>query len=131
MKRSGMAAVFYLLLTFAAGAAVGGFGHRLYLTHGVRADAPVNRSEEFRRMYLQEMETRLKLSDEQKEKLVTVLDATRNLYRELAEKHRPLYQAIQNSQVEQIDSFLTADQRTEYAKLRKEQEARRKARKGF
>jgi len=127
MKRWGLTAALYLLLTFASGAAVGGFGLWLYQSRSVRADTPKSRSEEYRKRYLQEMETRLKLSGDQKQKLVTILDNTRQLFRELGEKHRPEYNAIHQNQVEQINAILEGEQKAEYEKLRQERDKRRKS----
>ncbi len=128
MKRSAVWAALYLALTFCAGAAVGVFGQRLYFGHSVRADARVRRSDEYRRVYLKEMETRLQLDADQKQRLVTILDQTENQFRQLNETHRPEYRAIHEAQDEQINSLLTPVQRPEYAKLRTERHERRKKR---
>ncbi len=128
MKQSALRAAFYLALTFAAGGAVGIFGYRLYTTHGVSADSRPSRSGEYRKLYVQEMETRLKLTPDQKHHLSQVLDQTQSQFRELNEKHRPEYRAIHDAQVEQMSSVLTPEQRAEYAKLRAERDQRRKDR---
>lgn len=127
MKTSSSKAILYLALTFAAGSAVGVFASRLYNAHSVAAGPP-SRSEEYRRAYVAEMDARLKLQPEQKQRLTQILDQTQNLFRELHEKHRPEYDAIHAAQVEQINSLLDATQQTEYAKLRQEREARRRNR---
>ncbi len=128
MKQSALRAALYLALTFAAGSAVGIFGYRLYTTHGVSADSRPSRSGEYRKLYVQEMETRLNLTGDQKHHLSQVLDQTQSQFRQLNEKHRPEYRAIHEAQVEQISSVLTPEQRTEYAKLRAERDQRRKDR---
>ena len=128
MKRSALRAAFYLALTFAAGSAVGIFAYRLYTSLGVSADSRPSRSGEYRKAYLLEMDTRLKLSADQKQHLNQVLDQTQSQFRQLNEKHRPEYRAIHEAQVEQISSVLTPEQRTEYAKLRAERDQRRKDR---
>lgn len=128
MKTSSSKAVLYLALTFAAGSAVGVFGSRLYHAHSVSAVNPPSRSEEYRRAYLTEMDARLKLQAEQKQRLTQILDQTQNLFRELHQKHRPEYDAIHAAQVDQINSILDAGQQVEYAKLRKEREERRRNR---
>ncbi len=130
MKQSALRAVLYLALTFSAGAAVGVFGQRLYSGHSVSADARVRRSSEYRRVYLQEMETRLKLDGDQKQRLAAILDQTESQFRQLNEKHRPEYRAIHDAQVEQISSLLTPAQRPDYAKLRAERDDRKKKRDG-
>ncbi|MCC6540169.1 MAG: hypothetical protein IT162_21655, partial [Bryobacterales bacterium] len=98
MKQSSIKAALYLVLTFAAGSAVGIFGYRLYSGASVMARPEPRRSEEFRKMYLQEMESRLKLNGDQKTRLVQVLDQTQALFRQLSEKHRPEYDAIHQAQ---------------------------------
>jgi Spy/CpxP family protein refolding chaperone len=130
VKRSAIKAALYLALTFSAGAAVGVFGNRLYSGHSVSADVRPTRSEEYRRVYLQEMETRLKLDADQKHRLVGILDQTESQFRQLNEKHRPEYRAIHAAQSEQISSLLNPAQLEEFAKLRAEREARRKKRDG-
>ena len=130
MKQSAVKAALYLALTFTAGAAVGIFGQRLYSGHSVSADARGRRSDEYRRVYLQEMQTRLQLDAEQKQRLVTILGQTESQFRQLNEKHRPEYRAIHEALVEQINSLLTPAQRPEYAKLRAERDDRKKNRDG-
>jgi Spy/CpxP family protein refolding chaperone len=130
VKKSAVRAALYLALTFAAGASVGVFGNRLYTGRGVSADSRPSRSGEYRRVYEQEMQSRLKLDAEQKQRLVQILDQTSSQFRQLNEKHRPEYKAIHEAQVEQISSLLTADQKSEYKKLQTEREQRRKGRPG-
>lgn len=124
MKASRSVAL-YLFLTFASGTAVGAFGFWLYNTQSVSAKRSGSRSEMYRKQYLSEMNTRLKLSPEQTQKLVSILDATKQLYRELNDKHKPEYQAIQEHQTQQVEAILDPAQRVEYEKIRKERETRR------
>jgi len=128
VKHTSLKAALYLVLTFVAGSAVGIFGYRLYSGAAVMARPEPRRSEEYRKMYLQEMESRLKLDAGQKTRLVQVLDQTQALFRQLNEKHRPEYDAIHHSKVEQIRALLSADQQAEYTKLRAERDKRRKGR---
>ncbi len=130
MKRSGAIAATYLLLTFCTGVAVGGFGFWMYEARTVRADARKATADEYRKKYLSEMQTRLKLSPDQVQKLVTILDTTRNTFRELNEKHRPEYQAVHENQREQVRTLLDESQRLEYEKMMKERDAARAKRTG-
>jgi hypothetical protein len=117
----------YLLLTFASGAAVGGFGFWLYSTRSVDAGGPRRPSpEEYRARYLEEYRSRLQLSDEQVQKLAAILDATRVLFQQVSAKHRPEYEAIHQHQVEQVRAILNEQQRVEYEKVRAEREKKRK-----
>lgn len=124
MKRFDTAAALYLLLTFASGVGVGSLGYRLYSSKAVSA-APGRSSEQYRQKYLSEMESRLKLSGDQKERLATILDQTRVLYREVYEKHRPELRAIQQHQTAQIRAILDPTQQQEFEKIRKERDAHR------
>lgn len=130
MKRSSTIAVLYLLLTFCTGVAVGGFALWTYQARSVRADVRRSTSEDYRRRYLKEMETRLKLSSDQLSKLVSILDSTRTVFRELAEKHKPEYDAIHQAQREQVATLLDDTQKAEYEKMHRERDARRKGRTG-
>lgn len=125
MKRFDAAAALYLLLTFASGVGVGSLGYWLYSSKSVSA-ASARSSEQYRQKYVAEMETRLKLSKEQKDRLVTILDQTRILYREVYEKHRPEFQAVQQHQTGQIRAILDPSQQEEFDKIRQEREERRK-----
>lgn len=130
MKRSGAIAAAYLMLTFATGVAVGGFGFWLYETRSVKADARKSTADEYRKKYLHEMQARLKLTPDQSQKLVGILDTTRNTFRELNEKHRPEYQAVHENQREQVRAILEDGQRAEYEKMLKERDAARAKRTG-
>ncbi len=125
MKRFDTAAALYLLLTFTSGVGVGSLGYWLYSSKTVSA-ASTRSSEQYRQKYLTEMESRLKLSADQKQRLVTILDQTRLLYREVYEKHRPEMQAVQQHQTAQIRAILDPTQQLEFEKIRKERDERRK-----
>lgn len=130
MKRSGAIAAAYLLLTFCTGIAVGAFGFWIYETRSVKADVRKATADEYRKKYIHEMQTRLKLSPEQMQKLVSILDTTRNTFRELNEKHRPEYKAVHDNQREQVRAMLDDGQRAEYEKMIKERDAARARRTG-
>jgi len=126
MKRSSLIVALYLLLTFSSGVAVGGFGFWLYVSRSVSAESRRLSPEEYRKRYVLEMETRLKLTPDQIQKLSAILDSTRALYKEVADKHRPEFDAIQQHQTRQIRAILNPEQQAEYEKLRAERDARRK-----
>jgi hypothetical protein len=117
----------YLSLVFLAGIAVGVLGQRFYSLSGVSAKAPFRTPDEVRKAYVADMQSRLKLSSDQVEKLKTILDDTRAHYREFREKHAQEMKVIQDGQVDRINAMLSPDQRVEYEKFRKEREERRKA----
>ena len=126
MKRSSSSAALYLALVFLSGALVGGFGHRLYMMKSVSANTAPRNPEEFRRKWVDEMQTRLRLSPDQMGKLQTILDKTRQRYHEVHERSKPEMTAIQEDQVRKVNAILTPVQQTEYEKLRAEREERRR-----
>jgi len=122
MRRTSLTAGLYLLLLFFSGVAVGAFGLHLY-TNSVRANG--RDPAEFRKRYIAELRTRLKLTDDQVSKLGPILDETRQRHRELMEKHRPEMKAIQDDQVTKIRAILMDSQQSEYTKLLEEREKQR------
>ncbi len=128
MKRSTWSLVLSLLLVFGSGIAVGVFGRGYY--DSTRAKARQTRPQspdDYRKVYVAEMSKRLGLSPVQITKLNEILDETRAKFREARERSRPEMKAIQDGQVEKVNGTLTAGQQAEYAKMRAEREARRKA----
>ena len=121
MRRTTLLTGLYLALVFLSGLVLGGFGVRLYTLKTVIASNPKT-PEEFRRQYVAEMRSRLKLTDQQVTELLPILDETRKRYHELHEKNRPALKAIQNEQVGKIRSILNDGQRGEYEKMRAERE---------
>ncbi len=122
MRRTSLTAGLYLLLLFFSGIAVGAFGLHLYTQNSVSARNP----DEFRRKYIAELQTKLKLTDDQVSKLGPILDETRRRHRELMEKHRPEMKAIQDEQVSKIRAILMESQQSEYTKLVEEREKQRR-----
>lgn len=122
MRRTSLTAGLYLLLLFFSGVAVGAFGLHLY-TNSVRANG--RDPAEFRKRYIAELRTRLKLTDDQVSKLGPILDETRQRHHELMEKHRPEMKAIQDDQVTKIRAILMDSQQSEYTKLLEEREKQR------
>lgn len=112
----------YVGLVFLSGAVLGAFSHRLYTVSGVSANAPRN-PEEFRRRYMEEMKSRLKLSADQVTKLSAILDETRARVRSTRESIEPEIRKIRDEQQEKVHQILSADQRPEYDKMRQEREA--------
>lgn len=124
MRRSTVTTGLYLALLFLSGVAVGVFGHRLYTLNSVNANANVNprNPEEFRRRYVAEMQTRLKLTGDQVARLGPILDDTRQRHQELMDKHRPEFKAIHDEQVRKIRGILTDAQQAEYTSMLDERE---------
>jgi Spy/CpxP family protein refolding chaperone len=117
----------YVGLVFVSGALLGAFSHRLYTVSGVSANAPRN-PEEFRRRYMEEMKSRLKLTADQVTQLSAILDETRSRVRSTRESIEPEIRKIRDEQQEKIHQILSADQRPEYDQMRLEREAEIKRR---
>lgn len=122
MRRSSLTTGLYLLLLFLSGVAVGGFGLHLYT---LKVSANARSPEEFRRRYVEELQTRLKLTDDQVKQLGPILDETRRRHHELMESLRPERKAIQDDQVKKIRAILTESQQAEYTRLIEEREKQR------
>jgi hypothetical protein len=74
MKRSTLSTAFYILLVFLSGAVVGAFAHRLYVVNTVVSAKP----DEVRHHILDEMRTRLSLSDDQVKQLNAIMDSSKS-----------------------------------------------------
>ena len=125
MKRSSLSTGVYLLLVFLSGIVVGVFANRLYVMNSVSANANPKSPEEWRRKYVAEMRSRLRLSDQQVAQLEPILDETRQRFHDAHERAKPELKAIQDEQVQKIRSILKDDQKAEYEKMRAEREKRR------
>jgi hypothetical protein len=126
MRRSNLYVALYLFLVFLSGVLVGGIAYRLYSTQAVSASRFNPRgADEYRRQYLEEMRSRLKLRDDQVQQLNAILDATRDEYRAVHQKFAPAMKAVQDDQVKRVLSILDDTQRTEYQKMRAERAKRR------
>ena len=125
--KSRLALLFYVLIIFGSGAVVGAFTQRFYVKATVKE---TNRHEEYRNRYIEETRSRLGLSAAQVTELETILDATRERYRELNLSKRPEMQAIQEEQSRRIVEMLEPGQRETFHKLQREREERRKSRSG-
>ncbi len=126
MRRSTLTIVLYLLAVFASGTVVGAFGYRLVSVTPVAAKAK-STPEEWRKQYLNEMQTRAKLSPEQLQQLNSILDQTRSRFHDAREKHDELMKQIKLEQRNRVRSILSETQLPEYEKLHAEREQRAKS----
>jgi hypothetical protein len=122
MPKSRISAGLYLTLVFLSGALVGAFAHRLYITPAV-SSAP--RPDEWRKKYVEEVRTKVKLDEQQVVQLQQILDETRQRFHQMREQEKPIAQAIQNDQVTKIRAMLRPDQLGAYETLRVERERKR------
>ena len=122
MKRSQLAVALYAVLTFASGALVGVAGYRLYRSATVDVKGARRPPEDYRKRYVDEMRSRLKLNEQQVTQLNAILDTTRDRFRQLRDKERPEMKAIQDEQTARIRAMLDPVQQAEYEKMRLERE---------
>lgn len=115
----------YMALVFASGTVLGFFVNRFYTVSAVSANAPRN-PDEFRKQYLNEMKSRVKISDDQAKQLNLILDETRAMFRSTRDSIEPQLQQIRDYQQERIGAVLNPQQRLEYQKLREERAERLK-----
>jgi len=123
MNRSKFSIAAYVLAVFLSGIVVGGFGQRLYMARSVGATGRMPRNpEEFRKAYVDDMRSRLRLDEPQLARLHTILDETRESYKAFKEQHKPEMKAIHDTQVAKINAILNDSQRAEYGRFRAERE---------
>ena len=143
MPKSRLSAVLSLLLVFFSGAVLGAFAYRLYsispVQSGKGAGTPPRKlsPDEFRKRYVSDLATAVKLDSQQVTTLNAILDRTRDEFDKLNQrvkperdavdqKWRPDREAIHDHQVESINGLLRTDQRPLYEAFRAERERQRK-----
>ena len=126
MKRSQLSIVLSLFAVFGSGIVVGAFGYHSYTTKTVSAtvQAPARRDtpEEWRRKYVTELHTRLKLDDTQLAQLNTILDETRERFRVLREQQKQETDEVRASHTEKVREMLKPEQLSEYQRFRDERD---------
>ncbi|HXA68550.1 MAG TPA: hypothetical protein VNV82_25525 [Bryobacteraceae bacterium] len=109
MKRWNPPIALYLLLVFLSGAVVGALGYRTYKPPSASSNARVS-PEEFRRQYLLEIKTRVNLSDEQLQKVETILEETRTRFHDARDKHNAIVKQIGEEQRAKMRAILSSEQ---------------------
>jgi len=132
-QRFSVAVTLSMLAVFASGVAAGVLGHQLYAARSVYSSAPTPAAkketpEQWRKKFVGEMQTRLKLDDGQVNKLNTILDETRDKFRAEKGRSHTEMKNIHDGQVANIKAMLSDVQRPEYDKVLQEQERKRKER---
>jgi len=125
-----MTIALYVGLIFASGAVLGVFGHSLYAVTVVKSNPRRPTPEEVRKKTIAEMQTRMKLTDEQVSKITSIYDETRARVNEVHEKYKPQMDSITKDQRDKVRATLTPDQVSEYEKMLKERDEREKQRGG-
>jgi Spy/CpxP family protein refolding chaperone len=119
VKLSRLTIALYVGLIFASGAVLGVFGHSLYAVSTVKSNPT---PEALRKKRMAEMQTRMKLSDEQVAKINSIYDETRAKFHEVRERYRPEMDALESAQRDKVRSILSPEQQAEYEKMLKERE---------
>ena len=116
----------YMGLVFLCGGVVGAFAHRLYTVSTVSANATTRNPEEVRKRYLEDLKSRLKLTDDQVAKVNSVMDDTRMRFRATRATIEPEMRKIREDQQREIGELLSPDQQAEWQKISEERERNRK-----
>ena len=124
MKLSRLTIALYVGLIFASGVVLGVFGHSLYAVSTVKSSNLT--PEALRKKRLAEMQSRLKLSDDQFAKVNSIMDETRAKFHEVRERYRPELDGLESAQRDKVRSILSDEQRAEYEKMLKEREQQQK-----
>ena len=130
MPKYKLSAVLSLLLVFLSGSVLGAVAYRLYAVSSVQGVAakkqPKMTPEEFRKHYVEEFRTKVKMDDQQIAELQQILDDTRSNFHKMRDRMNAEGEQIQAAQVEKINAILREDQKPLYAALRAEREKQRK-----
>jgi hypothetical protein len=128
MKRWNPPIAVYLFLVFVSGGVVGALAYRVYSPPAARSDQRPS-PEEWRRKYLNELETRVNVTPEQVQKVNVILDSTDASFTQIHEKHHMEIEKIKEDQRAKMRAILTAEQLPKYEQLRIERDARKAAKK--
>jgi hypothetical protein len=133
MPKYKLSAVLSLLVVFLSGSVLGAVAYRLYAVNSVQGvdvgrKQPKMSPEEFRKHYVEEFRTKVKMDDQQIATLQQILDETRAAGHKMREKMNAEGEAIQAAQVEKINAILRPDQLPLYASLRAEFKRQRELR---
>jgi hypothetical protein len=129
MNRTQSSLALALVLVFASGIAVGGFGYHLYTAKTVTATSGPS-PDKFRKDFVADMKVKLGMTDDQVGKMNAVLDQTRLQYKEVRDRMKPDMNRIKSEQIEKINSFLSPEQQKSYQQLRAERDEKAKQRSG-
>jgi hypothetical protein len=129
MLNSKLSASIYLSLVFLSGILVGGVSYRVYSLKTVSASTASRRDtpEQFRRRYVDDCRTRLKLDDKEVGQLQQILDQTQAEFHQLHARMNAQAQAIHDQQVARIKAMLAPDQQAGFEAFLAERGKRRKA----
>ena len=125
MKRWNPPIALYLFLVFISGAVVGALGYRTYKPPTASSNARVS-PEEFRRLYLQEIKTRVNLSEEQLQRVEAILEETRTRFHDARDKHNQIVKQIGEEQRAKMRAILAPEQLPKAEKFWQDRDQRNK-----
>jgi Spy/CpxP family protein refolding chaperone len=134
VKLSRFAVALQLFVVFASGVVVGGLAYRLYTLRNQAVAGqgppmgarPGRGGPSFRERYVQEMRQRLKLRDDQVNRLNEILETTGRRFFEAKKRTDMEIHKLQEEQQSQIRSMLDPAQRAEFENMIREREAQMK-----
>jgi hypothetical protein len=125
MTRRNLPIALYLLLVFVSGAVVGALGYRTYNPPSARSSSSARvPPAEWRRQYIEEMRTRVNLTDDQLQKLNVILDQTSARFQDAREKDNQMIRQIREDHFARVRTILSPEQLPKYEKLHAEREKR-------
>jgi hypothetical protein len=123
MKRNQWAALALAVLLFFGGAAIGALAEHYYTGTVVSGR---NGAEDFRRHYISEMRSRVKLTPAQVGQLEEILDETKAKVKAVRDASHPAMLKIREEQIARVKAILTPAQIPAYDQLVAEHEQRAK-----
>lgn len=134
MKLSRATIALYVGLVFLCGGVVGFFANRLYTATTVNATTGIASSTgtatkstaEYRKQLMDMFQKRLKLSDDQMQKLGVILDESQAQINAIHKEETPQVDAVRQNQITRMKLMLNPDQQAEYDKMLQELRDRQK-----
>lgn len=133
MKLSRATISLYVGLVFVCGGVVGFFANRLYnattVTAKETATSTAKKDGSIRKAIVGRYQNRLKLNDDQVQKLNVILDESKSQLDAIHAQETPQVDAVWQNQITRMKLMLNSDQQTEYDKMlaeRREQRERQK-----
>ena len=123
MKLSRATIALYVGLVFLCGGVVGFFANRLYTAATVNANAKnvtAKSPQEARKSLVGMFQTRLKLTDDQVQKLNLILDESQAQVTAIHSQMDPQIDAVRQNQITRMKLMLTPEQQPEYEKMLQE-----------
>jgi Spy/CpxP family protein refolding chaperone len=116
-------------LVFVCGGVLGFFANRLYTATTVNANAKNGKNpptpEEFRKWLIGQYQTRLKLTDDQVQKVNLILDESQAQVNAIHGQMDPQLDAVRQNQITRMKLMLSPEQQTKYDQWREERQRER------